>query len=124
MPDTYAEIKAEIEAKIARAQQDIVCSVMDGSEIEVMCTRGTRYIAICDCINSPPPPDFAEFATANGVAVWCMDTPDSHKIIEYLGLDADPDICPLLYDVITEEGTIIGQTYSSIKWGISNGANR
>lgn len=125
MPDTYASIRAEIEAKIERARKqpsrhDIACSVTDGEKIDVMCTPGTQYIVICDCINDPPPPDFIAFTNANQIAVRCMDSLEGQKIIEYLGLDMDSDVCPLIYDIYTETALVIGQTYDSVKWRLGN----
>jgi hypothetical protein len=129
MDDTYESVRAKIEEKMERArhqskQPDIACSITEGAETDVMCTTGTRYIVICDCIDDPPSPDFVEFANTNRVAVWCIDSQKSQKIIEYLELDMDSDVCPLIYDVNTDTAISIGQPYSSVKWRIGNADRR
>jgi len=114
MSDTYAAIRAEIESKIERAQRrvdEVRCRIIDdGTAVDVMCTMGTQYIVIVDCINETPP----------HVAIQCLDSLESQKIIEYLGLDNDPDVCPLVYDVYAETALTIGQPYGSVKWRLAN----
>lgn len=122
---SYTKIKDEIDRRIQRAEQrlneaKITCTTLDGSEPNIICTRGTRYIVICDCIYDPPPNDFVKYAEANRIVIWCMDSIESQRIIEFVDLDADPDICPLLYDAIAEEVLTIGQPYSSTKWRLDN----
>lgn len=124
MSNTYAAIRAEIESKIERAQRrvdEVQCRIIDdGTALDVMCTMGTQYIVIVDCISETPPPDFIEFAKSNHVAIQCLDSLESQKIIEHLELDNDPDVCPLVYDVYAETALTIGQPYGSVKWRLAH----
>jgi hypothetical protein len=49
-----------------------------------------------------------------------MDSLEGQEIIEYLELDMDSDICPLIYDTHTETAVTIGQPYDSVKWRLGN----